>query len=417
MNVSSFDTVQEGARPCADPKDLACGVQMPDHDPLKFVTALSAKLATRSRHVCAFLGAGVGKACGLPDVMELEQRVLNDLGPDDRAAFQRILEDRNLEAALSRLRRIAALVTGEDTVDGLSAERAQELDAAACHAIVNALSIDSVDATAAYQLAAWVARANYRQPVELFTVNYDLLLETALERTRTPYFDGFVGALEARFHTELVEALPGSDSESIPSFFARLWKLHGSVNWAWKDGRQIVRLGQPVEGDLAAAIYPSDAKYEESRRVPFIVLQDRLRRALYQPETLMLIAGYSFSDDHLNEQIFDAATRCERSEFIAFCYSEIPAVVAERAMTTPNLQVVSGREAILGGVRENWTAPEDAPAGLWDNEQFALRDFRNLAAYLARSTTREHDGDRPLKELLEGALGKPPAESDELAHG
>jgi hypothetical protein len=52
---------------------------------------------------------------------------------------------------------------------------------------------------------------------------------------------------------------------------------------------------------------PSDAKYEESRRVPFVVLHDRLRRALQQPETLVIIAGYLFSDDDLNELIFDAA--------------------------------------------------------------------------------------------------------------
>ena len=222
---------------------------------------------------------------------------------------------------------------------------------------------------------------------------------------RVPYFDGFVGTLKARFHTELVEGLPGSDAESIPAFFVRLWKLHGSVNWAYEDDRQIVRLGQSVPEGLAAAIYPSDAKYEESRRVPFVVLQDRLRQALHQPETLMLIAGYSFGDDHLNEHIFDAATRRQRSEFVAFCFSEIPEVLAERAATTPNLQVVSGHEAILGSVRANWKEPEDAPADIWDDGQFALRDFCNLTKYLARSAVPEH-GSNSLPELLKEALGK-----------
>ena len=82
--------------------NLACGAQMPDHNVLSFVTALSAKLATRSRHVCAFLGAGVGMACGLPDVKGLQQHVLNDLRKDDRAAFNRQLAGRDLEGALSR---------------------------------------------------------------------------------------------------------------------------------------------------------------------------------------------------------------------------------------------------------------------------------------------------------------------------
>ena len=58
-------------------------------------------------------------------------------------------------------------------------------------------------------LAAWAVRADYNLPLELFTVNYDLLIETALERRRVPYFDGFIGSLQARFHTELVETAPG----------------------------------------------------------------------------------------------------------------------------------------------------------------------------------------------------------------
>ena len=390
---------------------------MSDHDPVKFVSSLSAKLATRSRHVCTFLGAGIGKACGLPDVKELQRRVLEELGRDDCAAFKHQLTVLNLEGALSRLRRISALISGEDTVDDLTATRAKELDAAVCHAIVKALSVDGVNPTAARRLAAWAARANYRLPVELFTVNYDLLLETALENMRAPYFDGFVGSLEATFHTDLVEGIPGSDAETLPAFFVRLWKLHGSVNWAWTDDRQIVRLGHPVPEDLAAAIYPSDAKYEESRRVPFVVLQDRLRRALYQPETLMLISGYSFGDDHLNEQIFDAATRRERSEFVAFCFSEIPTVLADRAVTTPNLQVVSGREAIIGSIRANWKEPDNAPLEIWENGQFALRDFCILTKYLARSMTRERDSDGALQELLKGALGGPQAEAGGKNYG
>lgn len=145
-----------------------------------------------------------------------------------------------------------------------------------------------------------------------------------------------------------------------------------------------MRLGQPVAEGLAAAIYPSDTKYEESRRVPFVVLQDelqdRLRRALHQPETLVLMSGYRFGDDHLNELIFDAAARHERSEFVAFSYAEIPDVLAERAAIAPNIQVVTGDEAILGGVRASWKEPEDPPPDLWVDGQLGLRDFRHLGA-------------------------------------
>jgi hypothetical protein len=376
---------------------------MTEHDPLRFAADLSAKLATRSRHVCVFLGAGAARACGLPDIAQLQERVLSRLAEDHGAQFATQLEGRNLEEALSRLRRIAALVNDDQMVDGLTGAQATALDAAVCQAIVKELDITGANLSPMCGLAAWAAHAGYRSPIELFTVNYDLLLETALEQLRVPYFDGFIGTLSARFYIELVENLPGSKEEAVPAFFVRLWKLHGSVNWAWLGNQQIVRLGQPVTEGAAAAIYPSDTKYEESRRVPFVVLQDRFRRALHQPETLVIIAGYSFNDAHLNELIFDAAVRRERSEFIAFCYSQIPEVLAERARTTPNLQCVTGHEAILSGVRGTWRQPADESAGVWDNGNLALRDFGKLAAYLARSAAREPDVGSVLRELLEGA--------------
>jgi len=379
---------------------------MTTHSPQEFATGLAAKLATRSRHVCMFLGAGASKACGLPDVSELETRVRSELGDVDGAAFDRQIDGRNIEQVLSRLRRIAGLVTGDDKVDGLTAEQAAALDATICQSIVGALDTTDANFAPADSLAAWIARADYRLPVELFTVNYDLLLETALERLGVPYFDGFVGNLNARFRTELVESLPGAESGFVPSLFVRLWKLHGSVNWMRaNDGHQIVRIGRPVPEGLPAAIYPSDAKYEESRRVPFIVLQDRLRRALHTPETLVLIAGYSFGDDHLNEMIFDAATRRERSEFVVFCYADLPPLLCERAGRTPNVQLIGRTEAVLGGVRAAWKAPMDATPDLWEGGEdgkLALPDFTYLASYLARSSGR---GDPPRADHSASADG------------
>ena len=374
------------------------------HNPVSFVNDLGAKLATRSRHVCVFMGAGVGKACGLPDLEDLKQLVLSGLDCERRSALERQLQDHNLEEALSRMRRIAALVSGEDTVDGLNAAQAKALDEAICRQIVKSLSVESADKSSVICLAAWAARANYLLPVELFTVNYDLLLEEALEEMHVPYFDGFVGVLQARFQTELVEADPQADPGAMPAFLVRLWKLHGSVNWTWNSSNRIVRLGQEAPGSSAAAIYPSDAKYEESRRVPFVVLQDRFRRALHHPETLMLIAGYSFGDDHLNEQIFDAATRRERSEFIVFVYSSIPDPLADRAEITPNLQVVSAQEAIIGGIRCNWKEPSNPPPNIWSDGEFLLGDFGCLARYLAQSMVHRKEGDRTLQALLERAM-------------
>jgi hypothetical protein len=376
---------------------------MVHHQVMQFANGLSAKLATRSRHVCAFLGAGASCACGLPDVAGLQTRILGGLAGNQHTAFAGQLTGRNLEQALSRLRHIATLLNGStDRVDGLAAQEAADLDRAVCKLIVGALDLASADLAPMLRFAAWVARADYHLPVELFTVNYDLLLETALESFGVPYFDGFTGALRARFRTELVEAGAGETRDWLPSFLVRLWKLHGSVHWAWESERktEVVRLGIPVADSEPAAIYPSDAKYDQSRRVPFLVLQDRFRRALNQPETLMIITGYSFGDAHLNEILFDAARRRPRSELIAFCFGDIPQTLADSASVTPNLQAIAGHEAILGGVRAEWEPLKDAPPGLWEDDGLTLGNFASLAGFLARSSPPQGELETQLSDLL-----------------
>src|SRR5258708_17751858 len=115
---------------------------MADRRVLPFVNGLSAKLASRSRHVCAFLGAGSSRACGLPDVAGLEHQVLEGLVGDQRSAFESELAGRNLENALSRLRRISALLNEPaHRVHGLSAEQAAALDPDVCRLIVPAVEL------------------------------------------------------------------------------------------------------------------------------------------------------------------------------------------------------------------------------------------------------------------------------------
>jgi hypothetical protein len=374
---------------------------MTDHEPISFVRRLSAKLATKSRHVSLFFGAGTSRACGLPDIEQLKTRVLARLDTTKSAQFTAQLEGRSFEEALGRIRRVRALLSEEQQFDGLTAKSSMELDASVCKAVVQELDISGANLVPVRQLALWVRRASYVLPIEIFTVNYDLLLETAFDRHSVLYFDGFSGNLRARFQTELVEANPGASIEAMPSYFARIWKLHGSVNWVWGEGGQVFRLGQAAGDEEPAAIHPSDTKYEESRRYPFLVLQDRFRRSLNLPESLTLVSGYSFGDQHLNEMFYDAASRRERSEIIVFCHGGIPAELAEHASMRPNLQVIGQAEAIIGGVRNDWKASEDAPKEFWSDGKFTLPDFSALAAYLARTSAYSNDRDPVVRDLIE----------------
>ena len=330
------------------------------HDPAVLAQELATKLGSRARHVCMLIGAGASNAAGLPTLMELEEAVLGRIGTESASLLSAQLDGRDLEAALSRIRRVSRILGKDEVFGDLTSKTAAELDQEICESIMAVIDEATPNLDCFEQLASWASRMDYERPLELFTVNYDLLIEKGLEKVGVPYFDGFIGTHRAPLMSDLVEPRDAPPRWALPAGFVRVWKLHGSTNWRLVDSSPstIVRVGSSG-GDGSVAIYPSDEKYDDSRRVPFVVLMDRFRRALVEPETITVTTGYSFNDDHLNEMLFDAAARHPRCEVLALCYGDIPAVLADRASNTRNLLVLGRSEAIVNGHRAPWNHPQE----------------------------------------------------------
>lgn len=361
-----------------------------DHDPIEFANSLGHKLASKSRKVKVFLGAGAGVACNLPDVSGLEESILAGMEEPNQSILEEVLQERNLEEALTYIRKIESILDDSDEFAGLTQHRAESLDERICEEIIRALSLDSADIQPMLDFALWANRSHYDSPIEVFTVNYDLLLETAFEATGVNYFDGFVGNLNANFNPEFVESFDRTSENNLPSDFVRLWKIHGSVNWTWADGG-IVRKGAAIQNEMPAAIYPSEMKYKESRRVPYQVLQDRFRRSLFEDDIICIICGYSFGDQHLNELFFDAARENPESEFNIFCYNEIPEILAKHAIKYRNIQILTKNEAIIGGDPSEWSLEVEEQEGIWEDDEMMLCDFSHLAKFLSRSATKQEE--------------------------
>ena len=356
----------------------------PTHDLVAVATDLAAKLAARSRHVCLLFGAGTSCAAGLPDVNSLLSKVLDALSDQERPLADSLYAGRNLEEGLTRLRRIRALLGEGEEFAGFSAASAESLEFKITEEIINHLSSPTPDLGPAVAFASWAAGDFYTRPIEVFTVNYDLLIELGLESVGANYFDGFVGSIGGRFRPELIESRPGRSDEAMPNSFVRLWKLHGSLNWRVQADGGVVRTGAPVPQQQMAAIYPSDEKYDQSRRVPFVVLHDRFRRALAEPESVTLICGYSFGDAHLNEVIFDAAVRFPRSEIVALCFDDIPSELHQNLQ--PNITVIAATEGIVAGERREWSKPEATVSSeVWSGDRCRLGDFAAFSRFLAKA--------------------------------
>ncbi|WP_344814790.1 SIR2 family protein [Microlunatus aurantiacus] len=266
----------------------------------------------------------------------------------------------------------------------MDVNQARRLDSAICSAVTEAVDATGRDVSAFTYLASWAGRMETHRPIEIFTVNYDLLIEAGLEEVGVPYFDGFVGGVKGRFAPELIEPSEGRPETRLPVGFVRLWKLHGSTNWkstTINSRTEVVRTARA--GGDAVAIYPSDEKYDDSRRLPFVALMDRFRRALVEPETLTLVCGYSWGDEHLNEMLFDAAQRHPRSEIVALCFGVVPPAVAQRAASTRNLMALSPEQGIIDGQLGTWISGADIP-GVFESGRYLLGDFARTSAFLAR---------------------------------
>lgn len=150
-----------------------------------------------------------------------------------------------------------------------------------------------------------------RTPVEFFTTNYDTLLEDALALHQIDYQDGFSGGG--------VGFWASRNYEPLDTTRALVTKLHGSVDWYRPEEAPSpllrVRAGDIYPGAGGAVmIYPQATKYLNTQRDPFSELFQRFRhRLVHGVDQVLLICGYSFSDEHINAEIEIAlsAPRCQ----------------------------------------------------------------------------------------------------------
>jgi hypothetical protein len=157
-----------------------------------------------------------------------------------------------------------------------------------------------------------------RSAVRLFTTNYDTLLEDALALACIPYWDGFSGGAVA-FRTHRF-----GDDEPDAGYLAHVIKLHGSIDWhLGPDGKVWrVRDGDTYPSrETRVLIHPQSTKYMATQRDPFAAQFDLFRRTLARPfDNVLAVCGYSFGDEHINQEIELALERPEnKTTLIAFC--------------------------------------------------------------------------------------------------
>lgn len=173
-------------------------------------------------------------------------------------------------------------------------------------------------------LLSFASRTASRERLNIFTTNYDRLIEYGCDLVGLHVVDRFVGVLTpifraSRLNIDLHYNPPGIRGE--PRYLEgviRLFKLHGSLDWRL-EGKQIRRYGIPFgapedHSDIpkepldSVMIYPNAAKDMETSEYPYAELFRDFAAAICRPNSALVTYGYGFGDDHINRVIHGMLT-------------------------------------------------------------------------------------------------------------
>ena len=142
--------------------------------------------------------------------------------------------------------------------------------------------------------------------LNVFTTNYDLFNEIALEHNSINYSTGFTNNLTSKFNVNqfnyrlVDERNRYKDKWQPTTKEANLYKLHGSINWIEQENNIV----QTSEGKDNVIIYPTILKHKETAQTPYSELFRELSIQLQKPNSTLVTLGYGFGDDHINNIIF-----------------------------------------------------------------------------------------------------------------
>lgn len=164
-------------------------------------------------------------------------------------------------------------------------------------------------------------RPNNLKRVNLFTTNYDLAFDYALDNLGVYYINGFSGIHNRFFKPEVYDYdiyYPGqsvSGQVHRAEKVIRYFKLHGSLSWistketiANPYGIKEIPINneKKLNCEDQLMIYPCVSKKTFTLDLPYSELFRDFSKSIIQPQTVLFTLGYSFYDEHINDIIFQA---------------------------------------------------------------------------------------------------------------
>ena len=164
-------------------------------------------------------------------------------------------------------------------------------------------------------------RPNNLRRANLFTTNYDMAFDYALDNLGVHYINGFMGVHNRFFRPEVYDYdiyYPGqsiSGKVHRAEKVLRYYKIHGSLSWASAPATAANTYGIKeialhdnfeVSTDNQLIIYPCVNKKTFTLDLPYSELFRQFSQAIHRSQSVLICLGYSFNDEHVNDIIYQA---------------------------------------------------------------------------------------------------------------
>lgn len=252
---------------------------------------------------CFLLGAGCSKCAHKPLIGELTTKVMQEADNDLREYFENLNPTNSRSATIEDL--LTYLIRYRDILKttSMTSEQSRLVEnidlwiADIKKEIVKNIA-DDYWSSSDYHKRFLDRLKNLGKARDIFSLNYDTILEASLDDLRLPYVDGFRGTNQAWFDEDIF-------NEENAALY-RLFKLHGSVNWIRDTDNHIRRISN--QAGEPAVIYPTEQKYIQTQYGVYEILMQRFRDRLRSRKmnNCLVVLGYSFNDEHINEAICDS---------------------------------------------------------------------------------------------------------------
>ena len=172
---------------------------------------------------------------------------------------------------------------------------------------------------------------NYKRQ-NLFTTNYDMAFDYALDNLCVHYINGFMGVHNRCFRPEVYDYDLYYPGQSVTGKVHRAekvikyYKIHGSLSWLTTKpsvsntyGIKEIPLNDEFTPDenKEIMIYPCVSKKSFTLDLPYSELFRQFAQAINQPQSVLFCIGYSFYDEHINDIIRQALSIPSFTLFIA----------------------------------------------------------------------------------------------------